>query len=181
MSLQARSKSRVVAGLWMVLWLVMSIISFMQWIGFQQLQLEQPEFNTLTVSRGTLSFSTQWKSSGGNAVIREIDGSEIQLTCGGPYYEQECFRTRTIEDIRRDVSGKTATVWWSPNPNKKLPGLLYQLEVDGRLIYRYADQATKYLDEYRKGPPTSPLVRTAVFLLLTIPSLKYFFSRSSNL
>lgn len=182
MTLQAESKSRIVAALWMTLWMGMSLISLVEWIEVLQLKFIQPEFAALTVSRGTLSFSTQWKSSGGRAVI-SVSGSDISLTCGGPYHEEACFRVRKNGewmDVRSSASGKTATVWWSQHPRDKSLGLLYQLEVEGSFLYRYADQANRYLDEFRKGPPAGPLLRTIVFLLFTIPSLRYLLLRSND-
>lgn len=111
-----------------------------------------PRLEKLQISEGTISFRPQWKSSGGELILRQERG-EVLLTCAPPNEEQgfSCHREpgNAGADFKHQVSGKQGKVWWEPVTGS-VNGRLYQLEVDGKIYIAYADMARTYKNHFDK-------------------------------
>jgi hypothetical protein len=72
-------------------------------------------------------------------------------------------------NFKDELSGKTATVWWHPDPSTPDFGRLYQLRVGEKTFIRYDSQLEKYLADYKRGRPLDGII-ALIFFLIIVPS-----------
>lgn len=162
--------------MWCVLGLLVSIAYLVSWVSLNSIRYVQPNRHELTVSNGALTFTTWWKSSGGDAQIATASGQLIVLTCAGPYGDSPCFRKKIDgkwQDFESSLVGKNATAWWMPERPGENSGRLYQLLVGNRIFLSYEDQAKKYQSEYMVGPLLTRLVASFLVFVLVVPFSAY--------
>ncbi len=118
---------------------------------------EIPDFNQLTVSEGKI------KIHKGQGRVHDvftllINNQEILFSCG----MNACLRI----DKTPDYQGKIAKVWWYKSKRIGSMGgenILYQLEINGKIILSYQNQAEYYLSVKRFSPAIN-----LVFFIISI-------------
>lgn len=151
-----------------LLGLFLSGLEFSRWREGQNLKYVPPKYDDLKIDVGILSFSEQWKSSGGELIVIPEEGNGLKLSCSGPFSSHDCFRiNENGQWVNRKIEliGEKATVWWYPEIDSKNNGRIYQLKVKDKLIYTYDQKVEEYLSNYKKGPPTYIM---AIFYFVTL-------------
>lgn len=146
------SSSKIFLVIWCVLGCGISGSFMADWIALRDYQYSPPLFENLRTAQGRLSFTTQWKTSGGRIKLRLSDGTTLTLTCGEKYAEYACFRkleNGQWVDYERELTGKNATVWWHPLTDKPNFGVAYQLLVDGKTFFSYSEKREIYLKDFQ--------------------------------
>lgn len=158
-------------AIWLLIGILLSGTFMARWIASQAVEIIIPKFESLKMNHGAIEFSTWWKSSGGDIVIGNEAGREVRITCGGVFVDVPCFRKRKNSvwiDFKDELSGKTATVWWYPDPSTPDFGRLYQLSVEEKIIIGYESQVEAYLADSKRGRPLDFMVALVVFFI-TVP------------
>lgn len=111
-----------------------------------------PPLDHLLVAQGPISFRPQWKSTGGELILKQ-ERRKLVLTCAPPNEEHgfSCHREpgSPAIDFKHQVSGKHGKIWWEPVVGSA-HGRLYQLEIDGKMFIVYEDMARYYKKHFDK-------------------------------
>lgn len=143
--------------------LVVLFFAFLAQRDLSNLLFEIPDFNNLTVSEGVI------KIHKGQGRVRDtfsllINNQEMLFSCG----INECLPINKTSDYQ----GKTAKVWSYESKNIGLMGgenLLYQLEINEKIILNYQDQVKHYVSIKDFSPAINLvffIIATAFFILL---------------
>ncbi|OAI17935.1 hypothetical protein A1507_00470 [Methylomonas koyamae] len=142
--------------------LLVLFFAFLAQRDFSNLLFEAPDFNKLTVSEGII------KIHKGQGRVRDtfsllINNQEMLFSCG----INECLPINKTSDYQ----GKAAKVWSEESKNIGLMGgenLLYQLEINGKIILNYQDQLKHYISIKNFSPAINLVffIITAVFFIL---------------
>lgn len=157
--------------IWLFVGLLLSGVFLIRWLDSQTKEFVPPKFESLKINRGPIEFSAWWKSSGGDVIIRIESGRKVYLTCGGIFSDSPCFRKKIGDewrDFEDELSGKTATVWWHPDPKTPDFGRLYQLKIGEQTFISYDSQLEKYLANFKRGHPLD-WVTALMFFLIIVP------------
>lgn len=119
-----------------------------------------PRFEQLELAQGTLSFTRQSKSSGGEIEIHFSEGKKLRLACNAPntlpsacYYLRVNGRSQT-RSFESQLTGKMVTVWWMPEKDvadHSADGRVYQMLVGEWMFFKYPEQVAYYAKHYQKG------------------------------
>lgn len=119
------------------------VVLFFAFIALDDLNvlfLKIPDFDQLIVSEGKLRIN-QTQSRIRSIFTLVINNQKIPFNCGG---DTACVPIENIEDYQ----GKSGKAWWFQSKGiSRLDGgtRLYQLEVNGKLVFDYQKQVEHYL------------------------------------
>jgi hypothetical protein len=104
---------------------------------------EIPSVHELYLTQGKI---TEFPFSGRSTTPLRIDGAYKLFCADGPCNTCQMTKncTRATEFYPKKMFGSHAEVWWYRRNKGDISGAIYQLKVDGKLIFSYADAVDYY-------------------------------------
>jgi hypothetical protein len=97
--------------------------------------LELPRFDQLSISTGKIRIN-HFRSRTSDHYTLMVGQKKISFNCLFPFSDKPCISKEKLPEIQ----GKNGKAWWY-----KTDGKIYQLEVEGKLLINYPEQAQAYI------------------------------------